>query len=336
MLRSHILPLLLALAPLSAVLAQDAGFTFRDHPGQSLDVLRDGKLLARYMNGHDVSSKERREETYKPYLQVYNAAGTTPITKGAGGTLPHHRGIYIGWNKIGVGGKTYDRWHMKGGEQVHEKVLAQKAGKDGASFTSLVKWHGATPAETIIEEERTFTFLPAPAPGYALIDVVSKLKAVAGETTLNRDAEHAGLQWRPADNLDRSKTVFLYPVENANAHKDRDYPWFGESYTLPEGRFSVVYLNHPENPRDASISAYRDYGRFGACYVATIPANETLAIRARFLVAEGELPSAEVIQKAWNDYAGKNEPVPKTTTKPAEGTKFPDPTKPKAATPAAK
>jgi hypothetical protein len=223
---------------------------------------------------------------------------------------------------------------MKGGDQVHEKFTAQKAGKDSASFTSLVKWEGEKPGEAIIEEERTLTFLPAPAPGYALIDMVSKLKAVAGETVLGGDVEHAGLHWRPADDIDRSKTLYIYPLEAAQPKKDRDYPWFGASYTLPQGRFSVVYLNHPANPKGASVSAYRDYGRFGAFFPATIPAGGTQEIRARFLVAEGELPGAEVIQKAWNDYTGKSEPVPKTTTKPAEVTKFPDPTKP--TTPAAK
>ena len=64
------------------------------------------------MYAHDVSTPERRLETYKPYLHVFDADGTAPITKGAGGDFTHHRGIFIGWNKISVGGKTMDRWHM--------------------------------------------------------------------------------------------------------------------------------------------------------------------------------------------------------------------------------
>ena len=28
-------------------------------------------------------------------------------------------------------------------------------------------------------------------------------------------------------------------------------------------KYSVVFLNHPDNPKGAHISAYRDYGRFG-------------------------------------------------------------------------
>ncbi len=318
----------------SSHLAAGASFSLKDHPGESLDVLRDGKVIARYMNAHDTSTPARSDETYKPFLHVFDPDGGAPITKGAGGAYTHHRGIFIGWNKIGVGGKVYDRWHMKGGEQVHEKFTTQQAGADRASFTSLVRWMGATATDTIIEEERTLTFLPAPAPAYAVIDMVSKLKAVAGETTLDGDPEHSGLHFRPADEVDRTKTTYLYPVENADAHKDRGYPWFGETFTLKEKRYSVVYLNHPANPKGAAASAYRDYGRFGAFWKATIPAQGTAEFRARFLVIAGELPSPEFIQKAWNEYAGANEPGPKVTAKAAELGKSPD-SKKKAAKPVA-
>ena len=322
---------LIALAPLPAF-AQS--FALKDTPGQHLDVLRNGKVLARYMTAHDTSSKARHDETYKPYLHVFDPASAAPITKGPGGTFPHHRGIYIGWNKINVGGKSYDRWHMKGGDQVHEKFIAQTAEKDRASFTSLVKWEGATPAETLLEEERTFTFLPAPAPAYALIDVVSKLKAVAGETVLGGDREHAGVQFRPVEEVDRTKTTYLFPVEKADVKKDRDYPWFAGSFVAGGQRYSVVYLNHPANPKDAEVSAYRDYGRFGAYFKATIPAGGTQEIRSRFLVVAGEMPSSEVIQKAWNEYTGKSDPVPKTTVKAADVSKPAAPKKPATSAPA--
>ncbi|MEO7319308.1 MAG: DUF6807 family protein, partial [Chthoniobacteraceae bacterium] len=147
------------------------------------------------------------------------------------------------------------------------------------------------------------------------------------ETVLAGDPEHAGLQFRPANEVARKETVYLYPKANAAPHKDRDYPWFGETFTLSGKRYSVVYLNHPENPKGAAISAYRDYGRFGAYFKTTIPAGGTANFRARFLVQSGELPTAEVIQKLWNEYAGATEPVPQTTTKPAEVSKPPTPKK---------
>lgn len=316
-----------ALFALFALPAFAGGYSFHDEKGQHLDVLRDGKIVARYMYAHDKSTAERLHETYKPYLHVFDAEGKAPITKGPGGTFTHHRGIYIGWNKLNIAGKIYDRWHMKGGEQVHEKFLSQKADSESATFTSLVRWTGDGP-EAILEEERTLTFLPAPAPAYAVIEMTSKLKAVGGETKLDGDPEHAGLQFRPAEAVDRKVTTYVYPVENAEPHKDKDYPWVGETFGLGGKQYSVVYLNHPENTKEASCSAYRDYGRFGFWFKGTIPAGGTQTLRARFIIAEGEMLSAEVIQKARNQFAGTNDPVPSVTKKPAEGGKQKAPAKP--------
>jgi hypothetical protein len=148
---------LLAITAKPAFAEAAKGFSFRETAGESLEVLRDGKIVARYMTGYDTSSPERREETYKPYLHVFDAEGREPITKGPGGNFPHHRGIFVGWNQLAVGGKTYDRWHMKDGAQVHRKFLTKEAGADQATFTSLVHWAGSGDA-VILEEERTHTF----------------------------------------------------------------------------------------------------------------------------------------------------------------------------------
>lgn len=320
MIRSRHL-LFVAAAVLLAPLSRAADYSVQETAGKHIDILQDGKIVGRYMTDHDVSTPEKRALNYKPYLHVFDAEGKAPITKGAGGDFTHHRGIYIGWMKIGVNGKTYDRWHMKGGDQVHEKLLEQKAG----SITSLVKWMGEG-SDVILEEERTMSFLPPTAPAYAVIDFTSKLKAVAGDTVFDGDPEHAGLQYRPAQEVDRSQTVYVYPKEKADAHKDLDYPWFGETYSLNGQTYSVVYLNHPANPKGARISAYRDYGRFGAFFKTSAKKDETATIKARFLIVNGAMPTAEVIQKAWNEYAGANEPVPAVTVKPAEK---PAPPKPK-------
>jgi len=302
------------------------GFTFQDTKGDHLDVLRDGKVVARYMYAYDKSTPERLHETYKPYLHVFDAEGKEPITKGAGGSFTHHRGIYIGWNKLNVAGKTYDRWHMKGGEQVHVKFPKITVDPDSATFTALVRWTGDTADSTVIEEERTFTFRPAPAPAYLFIETSSKLKAVGGEAKLEGDPEHAGLQFRPSDAVDKAMTMYFFPGEKADPKKDRDYPWVGETFGLGGKKYSVVYLNHPGNSKDAVFSAYRDYGRFGAWFKGTIPESGRQTLRAAFVIVEGDMLPVDAIQKAWNSYAGKNEPVPPVTKSGAEAKKA----KPKA------
>ena len=102
------------LAPLAAQLE------IKDTKGKHLDILSGDKVLVRYMYEHDISTDEKKHATYKPYLHVFDAAGKVAITKGPGGQYTHHRGIFIGWSKLGFNGKSYDRWHMKDGAIVEQ------------------------------------------------------------------------------------------------------------------------------------------------------------------------------------------------------------------------
>ena len=194
---------------------------FQDKQGEYLDVLLNGKVVARYMYAHDKSTPKRLDETYKPYLHIFDADGKGPITKGVGGEYTHHRGIFAGWMKITHNGKTYDRWHMKGGEIVHQKFTEKKADKDGAVFTSLTHWNDAD-GKPILIEERTMALSPGRrAPARLIVDFTTKLKAVDGDIKLDGDPEHAGVQFRPADEMDRKETVYLFPKEEAKPHQDR-------------------------------------------------------------------------------------------------------------------
>ena len=322
--------LCLALAAGSAPAADAGGaFAVKDNPGKWLDILQGGRIVGRYMYAYDKSSPQQLTFTYKPFLHIFDAEGKEPITNGPNPTYPagksvgypHHRGIFIGWNKMTFEGKSYDRWHMKGGEQVHQKFSEQKAGPDSATFTSLVVWNDVD-GKPFVEEERTMTFLARPAPALALVDFQSRLKAPRGDVMLDGDPEHAGVHYRPHNDVKASETVYVFPREGANAHKDTDYPWVGETYTLGDKRYSVVLMNPPDNPKDTRFSAYRNYGRFGAFFKKEIKSGQTLTIRYRFLIASGEMPAVDAIQKCWDEFAGVKTPTPapKTTVIPAEGT----------------
>lgn len=293
-----------------------AGFAVKDVPAEGhLDILDGDKIVGRYMYGRDKTTKALDFDTAKTYLHVFDAEGKEPITKGPGGELPHHRGIYIGWNKLVVNGQTDDLWHMKGSEQLHQKFVDEKVTDDSASITSLVTWKGKSGA-TLLEEKRTMTFRKAPAPAYVLVDFSSTLTAVSGEAKLDGDPEHAGLQYRPSDAVNRGKTKFLFPKENADPTKDLDYPWVVESYALGDKTYNVTYLNHPENLTSTRFSAYRNYGRFGAFFKGSIPKGESLTLKTRFVVSEGDkLPEVSWVQEQANAFTGKSDPVPTTTLK---------------------
>jgi hypothetical protein len=297
---------------------EGAGFAFKDEAGQHLDILFNGKIVGRYMYAYDKSTPAKRNETYKPYLHVFDAEGKAPITNGAGAKLyPHHRGIFVGWQKIRFGGKTYNRWEMSGGEQVHQKFSEQKADKEQASFTSVINYNDEA-GKPFLVEERTMVFRRAPAPAYVLIDLASTLKAPDGDVVLDGDPEHGGIQYRPAADVNTKETAYVLPRENAKPHVDLDYPWAGETYTLNGKKYSVVIFNHPDDPKKTKFSAYRDYGRFGAFPVATIKSGEALTLKYRFLVAEGDMPATDAIQSCCNQFTGLNDPAPKISVVPAE------------------
>ena len=271
------------------------------------------------MYAYDKSTPQRREETYKPYLHVFDAEGQQPITKGPGGLFTHHRGIFIGWKKIKFGDKTYDRWHMKGGEIVHQKFLAQKATADEATFTSLTHWNEPD-GQAFLVEERTMTFHRGPDSGRLMIDFHTKLTAPRGDVTLDGDPEHAGVQYRPANEVDGKQTVYIFPKENANCHKDLDYPWLGETYVLSGKKYSIIDLNLPAIRRKRGSRPIATTAVSGRSPWPRSSKGQSLNLDYRFLVFDGEMPAPGAIQKWWDEYAHVTSPspVPAVSVVPAE------------------
>lgn len=302
----HYIPVL-SLTLLSALITPlSAQLKIKDTEGKSLDILAGEKALVRYMYEYDTSSDQTKHATYKPYLHVFDADGKSLITKGPGGQFTHHRGIFIGWSKIGFNGKRYDRWHMKDGAIVHQSFKKKEARENMASITSMTQWHDAE-KNPILDEERTMTvWTPGQGWARAVIFFRSKLTASHGDVSLKGDPEHAGIQYRPADEVNRKKTVYLFPKEEittANVKKEKDLAWIAETYWLGDKAHSVVQFNHPTNPKGTVHSAYRDYGRFGSFFEKDIKKGESLTVNYAFALVEGELPARSEIQQASDMYA---------------------------------
>lgn len=307
------LPLALALGTLLASYGLFAA-DIKVAPNEAVEVAQDGKVVARFMMAHDVSTPAKRLETYKPYLHVFDPSGALRLTKGPGFEFTHHRGIMVGFMKITVDGKTYDRWHMVKGDQV---VTAVKPTDDG--FVAAIDWQGATPQDKpILTEERAFTFTKPAAPFYFGIELRSTLKPDHGEAKIDGDPEHAGAQFRPSEKIDGTKTTYVYPGKDVLIHKVRDLTWVAEVFTVEGKTFTALLLNHPSNPKDTAFSAYRDYGRFGAFPKGVATPESPFKLRYKWLIAEGDIRDAAAFQQAYNAFAGTNEPTPPVTVMPAE------------------
>jgi hypothetical protein len=286
-------------------------------PDEAVDIAQEGKVIARFMTAHDVSTPARRLETYKPYLHVFDPSGALRLTKGPGFEYTHHRGIMLGFMKITVDGKTYDRWHMVKGDQV---VTSIKPTAEG--FTAAIDWQGATAQDKpILTEERAFKFTHPAAPFYLGIELASTLKPDHGEAKIDGDPEHAGAQFRPSEKIDGAKTTYVYPGKDVLIHKVRDLTWVAEIFTVEGKTFTALLLNHPSNPRDTAFSAYRDYGRFGAFPKGSATPDAPFKLRYKWLIAEGDVRDAAAFQQAYNDFTGAKDPTPDVTIKQAEQAK---------------
>lgn len=270
----------------------EKAFRWTDEPGDHQDLLFHGRKVIRYMYAFDPSTPERLHETYKPYHHVFDRDGEHLITKGPGGLYTHHRGIFVGWNRLTFEGKEYDFWHMKGVVQKHERFLEQTPGPVAARSRYLIHWNYKE-NDPVIVEEREITVYRQPDPTIALVDFQMKLKAPRGDVLLQGDPEHAGFQYRLHNDIaegdPKVKAKYLFHEDGVDPQDNVGLPWAAMTCVLNDKQYFVQHMNHPVNP-EPTYSAYRDYGRFGAFLTFGIKEGEVMTIRYRIHVAEGDAP----------------------------------------------
>ncbi len=256
-----------------------------------LDLFACDRRVLRYMHGYDPSTPETRHETYKCYHHVFDATGENLLTKGSGGLYTHHRGIFIGWNRLVEGDNEYDFWHMKGVIQRHDETLELSADESSAKQVVRINWHLGD-GRPVIAEHRQIIVHETDNPTLLLLDFESQLTAVRNDVNLNGDPEHAGFQYRPHNDV----------ADGIDPHVDKDLPWATMSYGLNGRRYWVQHMSHPSNPTGTLYSAYRDYGRFGAFPVVNLSAGEPMTLRYRILVVDGEMPTREECERNYRRY----------------------------------
>jgi len=302
---------LLAVSFISSI-ACGAEFWWKDTEGKYLDLMYGERKITRYMYDSDESSEQRIFETYKVFHHVFDEKGQNLLTNGPDGEkpytkeilYPHHRGIFIGWNKLQFNGESYDTWHMsKGVRQIHHKFLANKGDAEKATSTVLIHWKNGD-GKVMIEEKRTMTVYKPGNGAIVMLDFETELKAINGEVYLDGDPEHAGFQYRPHDDVAKGsadvKAKYLFHKEGIDPKKDKDLPWVALEYGLNDKQYSVQYMSAPANPNaDAVYSAYRDYGRFGEFSKHTIGAGQTLKLLYRIRISKGSLPDRKSLAKQY-------------------------------------
>ncbi len=289
---------------------ENPGFYWENNEeaGEATLIVRDQPVV-RYMYAFDKSSDERAHETYKVYHHVFGPGSNTIITKGPHGKYTHHRGLYVGWNKIGFEGTSLDFWHCtKGAHLRHVKFLELKGGAQSGTMTAEIHWNDAE-GKPVIIEKRTVTANQEPNTKGWQIDWSTVLKSQRGDITLNGDRQHAGFQFRAAQPVaDANGATYLRPAsfpQNPEAIQvgDKGDPpahinlgWFAMSYELEGRRYNVEYFDNPGLPKP-SLYSERPYGRFGTFFKTTLKADQPLEMRYRVVVSAGDKPTVADIQK---------------------------------------
>jgi hypothetical protein len=170
-------------------------------PGKAVEIQFGGKSVARFVHG---------EGQFKPYLHVLGEAGELLTNGGLDadgkptGAFPHHRGIYIGWNRIACDMGSFDLWHLRNNEKM-EVLRFDKldGGKDAAILVATIAWRAgrkdADGSDLLLTETRTLR-ITKPEGRTTQVDARFQLKA-ARALTLGGDLQHAGIHFRAANEV---------------------------------------------------------------------------------------------------------------------------------------
>jgi hypothetical protein len=286
-------------------------FAWHDHAGDHIDLaLGDRSVLTYYYHPLDESTPASRVQTYKVFHNVYSPRGDRVVTNGLPDDpkihSPHHRGIFYGFNRISYGnGKTADLWHCTDGAyQEHDRFLASEAGPVLARHRMVIRWHGQDQKPFAAEERELTAYNVA---GGRLFEFASRMKSLAGPVRLDGDPQHAGFQFRAHNDVDAKtseQTIYVrtdgvgQPGETRNWDPQTrqgpvNLPWNAMSFVLGDQRYTVAYLDHPRNPKEARFSE-RAFGRFGSYFEYTIDEDKPLNVNYRLWLEEGLMKPGDV------------------------------------------
>ena len=258
-------------------------------PGRKVDITQDGVLRARLIYG---------EGQIKPYLRVQGEEGDGLNEWDAKQIYPHHRGIFIGWNKIASDLGSFDLWHFNnGGTMTVAKLDQLEGGKNSATIVATIEWRGgvkdAGGSDLLLTETRTLT-VSRPAAQTTQVDAQFVLQP-ARDLTLGGDLQHAGVHFRASASVEKNAKDTAYVWEpnldgKGGKVASKEMKW--ARYTFPIGArwYHATELNAPANPVEEL--SWRDYGRFGFYFAKSLKKDETLTLKYRFLTERAEGISA--------------------------------------------
>ena len=133
------------------------------------------------------------------------------------------------------------------------------------------------------------------------IDFAFTLTTDLDKVHLDGDPQHAGFHFRANAAVEKNKDRDLFPQSGRQGALGKEVnwdpktkngpvnrPWTAMSFVLGGKRYTAVYLDHPDNPKEARQSE-RTYGRIGTYFVYDLTKDKPLKVKYRLWVQEGEV-----------------------------------------------
>lgn len=303
----------LAVAAL-ALVAACAGSRCDVRPGPGYDDLwLDGRWLLREV----CDPAPRGTPPLVRYHDEILLPGSTDfVTRGEGpGLYPHHRGVFLGWNHTRYDGRSADFWHLRDGARIVREAQGVDCEPGAVRRTTSLAWIDGA-GHTVLREARR-SRVAIEGSDVVVLDYDIVLTAADGEVDLDGDAQHAGFQFRAADEVSAAAEATV-TVLAAGAAPVADVPegvrgaviadarWVAQRYTIAGRRCTVLHCDHPDNPRP-TVYGVRPYGRFGAFPRVHLRPGEPAHLRYRLVVlaiADADpraVPAA--LERRWQDFA---------------------------------
>jgi Family of unknown function (DUF6807) len=236
--------------------------------------------------------------TYKHFHHVYGMHDEGFITSGPK-TLanpkqiryPHHRGIFMGFNRTKSDSGTNDFWHCPKASLRHQSfdASAQFVGPAAARSVSTANWCN-NDGKTIVVERRQVTTWNV-GDGADLMDFDITLTSNDGTVELNGDPQHAGFQFRAHNDVDKTHATYIRPAGAVNKGGDvwADTAWCVNQFKIKDHPYAVVHMDDPQNPgtkEGKTVYSTRNYGRFGSFAPVTLKPGQPLHYHYRILVLD--------------------------------------------------
>lgn len=257
--------------------------------------------------------------TIKPYHHGFDPlTGNIQLTNGPQGQYPHHRGVFYGFNRISYDGKQADVWHCRNGEST---VAGDPQVAVGGPLFGMhrfpVTWNGqdGKPFAEELRQVTVYHFSNYAAWG-TLIDFTSELRTSRESgVKLDGDPQHAGFHFRANSSMEKNakETYFIRPDGKGESGKETNWdpktkkgpvnlPWDAMCFMLDGNRYTVLYLDHPDNPKEARQSE-RCYGRIGTYFEYQLTPKKPLLVHYRLCIGGGELSAedCDALSKAFTD-----------------------------------